>query len=215
MDFVAEYRGATPSTDALAASSITDLLPTCVYYSCIATPTQERPISWRWASSCVAVGELTCDVTSGICNRILRSLAKHGMRYLESVQGQLLDEVIKSNERLLDLAELNEELLWDDIGIVAGEDSRQSLYNRLGNNSDGERAVSPEIVSRGEHIPIPLETNFVCFSNFFSYIFSHVVEACRAGILLFYKTKPDLSIRVEFYVGKHGRTVSLPFLARE
>ena len=42
---------------------------------------------------------------------------------------------------------MSEELLWDDIGIVAGEDYRQSLYDRLRVNSDGEGAPSPEIVS--------------------------------------------------------------------
>ena len=44
----------------------------------------------------------------------------------------LLEEVIEANERVVNINELTEEMLWDDIGIVAGEEYRQSLYQRLG-----------------------------------------------------------------------------------
>ena len=38
-----------------------------------------------------------------------------------------------------------EGMLWDDVGIVAGEDYRLQLYASLGYDVTGERAASPEI----------------------------------------------------------------------
>ena len=40
---------------------------------------------------------------------------------------------------------ITEELLWDDIGVVANEDYRQHIYEQLGYDREGERAMSPEI----------------------------------------------------------------------
>ena len=36
-------------------------------------------------------------------------------------------------------------MLWDDIGIVAGEEYRLRSYSELGYSITGERAASPEI----------------------------------------------------------------------
>ena len=43
------------------------------------------------------------------------------------------------------LAELTGDMLWDDVGVVAAEDYRQSHYDLIGFTVEGERAPSPEI----------------------------------------------------------------------
>ena len=69
----------------------------------------------------------------------------HRIRLYESVEGPLLDEVSEAVGRITDLSDFTEELLWDDIGIVANEDYRRHIYEQLGYEVDGERAMSPEI----------------------------------------------------------------------
>ena len=40
---------------------------------------------------------------------------------------------------------MTEDLLWDDVGIVADEAYRQDLYRLMGFTAEEERAPSPEI----------------------------------------------------------------------
>ena len=63
----------------------------------------------------------------------------------ESVGGPLLDEVSEAIGRIVDLSDFTEVLLWDDIGIMANEDYRRHIYEQLGYEMNGERAMSPEI----------------------------------------------------------------------
>ena len=53
--------------------------------------------------------------------------------------------MLAANSRLVDLVDFTERSLRNDVGIVADEDSEQSLYVRIGCDSAGERALSPEI----------------------------------------------------------------------
>ena len=59
--------------------------------------------------------------------------------------GPLLDEVSEAIGRIVDLSDFTEDLLWDDIGIIASEDYRRHIYEQLGYEMNGERAMSPEI----------------------------------------------------------------------
>ena len=43
------------------------------------------------------------------------------------------------------LSEMTEDMLWDDVGVVADEAYRQDLYHLMGFTAEGERAPSPEI----------------------------------------------------------------------
>ena len=94
---------------------------------------------------CDGIGHLTSDVTSGVCSVMLGFLAATYVRSNGSVRGPLLEEVRESQRRLIDVSELNEGMLWDDIGIVVGEGYRLQLYANLGYSITGERASSPEI----------------------------------------------------------------------
>ena len=68
------------------------------------------------------------------------------MRNYESVSGPLLDDVCESfRRRFTVLSELSEDMLRDDMGVVAAKDYRQSLYELIGFTVAGERAPSPEI----------------------------------------------------------------------
>ena len=91
------------------------------------------------------MGRLSGDVTSSVCATILSYLKAHQLRVYESVEGPLLDEVTEAIRRIVDLSGFTEELLWDDIGVVANEDYRQHIYEQLGYDRAGERAMSPEI----------------------------------------------------------------------
>ena len=61
---------------------------------------------------------------SNVCAVISGYLAASRVRSYGSVSGPLLEEVMESHRRLIDLAEITEEMLWDDIVIVAGEEYR-------------------------------------------------------------------------------------------
>ena len=56
-----------------------------------------------------------------------------------------LGEIAESFGRFTTLPGVTEEMLWDDVGVVATEDYRQSLYAMMGFTEEGERAPSPEI----------------------------------------------------------------------
>ena len=94
---------------------------------------------------CDEIGQLSSDVTSGVCSVILGYLAATHVRGYGSVSGPLLQGVRESQRRLIDLSEFNEGMLWDDIGIVVGEEYRLLLNANLGYSITGERASSPEI----------------------------------------------------------------------
>ena len=99
----------------------------------------------RSSLCCDGFGQLSSDVTSCVCAVILAYLSANHIQSYDSVSGPLLEEVTESHRRLVNLAELDEGMLWDDIGIVAGEDYRLQLYAKLGYTLSGERAASPEI----------------------------------------------------------------------
>ena len=94
---------------------------------------------------CASVGGLSSDVATSVCSSILSYLKTHSVRQFESVSGPLLQDVVESTGHFTDLADLTEEMLWDDVGVVAGEEYRQSLYDLIGFTADGERAASPEV----------------------------------------------------------------------
>ena len=95
--------------------------------------------------SCAGVGQLRANVTTSVCASILSFLKTHCIRRFESVSGPLLEEVVDAIGRFTVLSELTEEMLWDDVGVVADEAYRQSLYELMGFTEEGERAPSPEV----------------------------------------------------------------------
>ena len=95
--------------------------------------------------SCVGVGQLHANATTSVCASILSFLKTHCIRHFESVSGPLLEEVVDAISRVTVLSELTEEMLWDDVGVVADEYYRKSLYELMGFTEEGERAPSPEV----------------------------------------------------------------------
>ena len=93
------------------------------------------------------VGQLPSDLTSSVCATILSYSKTHHFPNHESVSGPLLEEMVETNGWFADLTDFTEEMLWDDIGIVAGKEYRHSVYERVGYTIEGERARSPEICS--------------------------------------------------------------------
>ena len=94
---------------------------------------------------CESVGLLRGNATTSVCASILSFLKAHCVRHYESVSGPLLEEVGDAMSRFAVLSEMTEEMLWDDVGIVADEAYRQELYRIMGFTEEGERARSPEI----------------------------------------------------------------------
>ena len=147
--FVSNYRALVgPSVVSTAGSEI-DLLRACdseasVRFLRFLLCLCESP-QFLLETKCVEVGRLSDDVTSSVCATVLSYLKAHQLRVYESVGGPLLDEVTEAIGRIVDLSGFTEELLWDDIGVVANEDYRQHVYEQLGYDREGERAMSPEI----------------------------------------------------------------------
>ena len=148
-DFVATYRRKLGPAVARADCSAIDLLRYC------ATRGFQRLLQSVFCfgggiqiptnTSCDGIGHLFSDVISGVCAVILSYLVAHRVRIYGSASGPLLEEIMESHTRLVDLTELSEDMLWDDIGIVAEEEYRLQLYASLGYNLAGERSTSPEI----------------------------------------------------------------------
>ena len=84
-------------------------------------------------------------MTTNVCSSILSYLKTHSIRQFESVSGPLLEDIVESTTHFTDLSELSEEMLWDDVGVVADEEYRQSVYDLIGFTATGERAASPEV----------------------------------------------------------------------
>ena len=147
--FVTNYRNLM-SADVLAtAGSEIDLLRACnsdatVRFLRFLLCLCEGP-QFPLETKCVQVGHLSSDVTSSVCATVLSYLKAHRLRAYESVGGPLLDDVSEAIGRIVDLSEFTEDLLWDDIGIVASEDYRRHMYEQLGYEMNGERPMSPEI----------------------------------------------------------------------
>ena len=97
------------------------------------------------STGCVEVGQLSSDVTTSVCSSILSFLKSHSVRNYESVSGPLLEEVCESFGRFTATSELTENMLWDDVGVVATEEYRESLNDLIGYTAEGERAPSPEV----------------------------------------------------------------------
>ena len=94
---------------------------------------------------CVEVGQLSSDVTTSVCSSNLSFFKSHSVRNYESVSGPLLEEVCESFGRFTVLPELTEDMLWDEVGVIAAEDYRQSLCELIGFTAEGKRVPSPEI----------------------------------------------------------------------
>ena len=147
--FVSNYRALEGPSVVSTAGSEVDLLRACdseasVRFLRFLLCLCESP-QFPLETKCVEVGRLSGDVTSSVCATVLSYLKAHQLRVYESVGGPLLDEVNEAIGRIVDLSGFTEELLWDDIGVVANEDYRQHIYEQLGYDREGERAMSPEI----------------------------------------------------------------------
>ena len=149
LEFISNYRRGSGATGSAMNLSVLDLLCYCTNRGaqnllrsifCL-----DGGIQSNNTLLCDGVGHLSSDVMSGVCAIIVSYLSSSSIRSYESVSGPLLDEVAESHRRLVDLNGLTESMLWDDIGIVAGEDYRLRLYSNLGYSINGERAASPEI----------------------------------------------------------------------
>ena len=145
--FSERFRSVATSVSIDGASSAVEILRVCVsvparqlfrYLMCL----NESPLL---PLGCVQVGQLSSDVTTSVCSSILSFFKSHSVRNYEIVSGPLLDEVCESFGRLTVLPELTEDMLWDDVGVVAAEDYRQLLYELIDFTAEGERAPSPEV----------------------------------------------------------------------
>ena len=147
--FLANYR--RDATDAAidSCSSAVDILPACDtvhsqrlfhFLMCLSgSPLFPANLS------CVSVGLLSGNVTTSVCASILSFLKSHCVSRFENVSGPLLEEVCDAMSRFTVLSEMTEDMLWDDVGIVADEADRQVLYRLMGFTEERERAPSPEI----------------------------------------------------------------------
>ena len=149
VSFVTNFRQNAVDMSVDSAGSAVDIWRACESSSCrrffrFLMCLGETPV-FPAGVSCASVGELSSDVTTSVCLSILSYLRTHSIRQFESVSGPLLEEVTESVSHFTALADLTEEMLWDDIGVVADEEYRQSLYDVIGFTVDGERAASPEV----------------------------------------------------------------------
>ena len=147
--FVTNFRQSSIDVPVDSASVVVDILRACGNASCqrffrYLMCLSEAPL-FPLDVSCVSVGGLSSDVTTSVCSSILSYLKTHSVRQFESVSGSLLEDIVESTSHFTDLSDLSEEMLSDDVGVVADEEYRQSLYGLIGFTATGERAASPEV----------------------------------------------------------------------
>ena len=147
--FVTNFRQSSIDVPVDSASVAVDILRACGKASCqrffrYLMCLSEAPL-FPLDVSCASVGGLSSDVTTSVCSSILSYLKTHSVRQFESVSGPLLEDIVESTSHFTDLSELSEEMLWDDVGVVADEEYRQSVYALIGFRATGERAASPEV----------------------------------------------------------------------
>ena len=147
--FLASFRQNAVETSVGSASASVEIMRACCsvseqrlmrYLMCLG-----EPAVFPLNVSCVGVGELSSNVTTSVCSSILSYLQSHHVRHYDSVSGPFLEEIAESTGRVMALADLTEDTLWDDVGVVADEEYRQSLYDLMGFTVGGDRAPSPEI----------------------------------------------------------------------
>ena len=147
--FLAKFRQITTDVTSDSASSAVKILRACDsvpaqrlfrFLMCL----NESPL-FPLRTVCNSVGQLRSDITTSVCSSVLSFLKAHCIRTYDSVSGPLLEELSESFERFTTLSDVSEDLLWDDVGVVAAEDYRQSSYELMGFTGEGERAPSPEI----------------------------------------------------------------------
>ena len=147
--FLAKFRQITTDVTSDSASSAVK-----IQRACDSVPAQrlfrflmclnESPL-FPLRTVCSSVGQLRSDITTSVCSSVLSFLKAHCIRTYDSVSGPLLEELSESFEQFATLSDVSEDLLWDDVGVVAAEDYRQSLYGLMGFTGEGERAPSPAI----------------------------------------------------------------------
>ena len=149
LDFVFNFRRGVESTESAANVSVVKLLRYC---STRGSQNLLRSIFCLDGGVpscnsylCDGIGQLSSELTEGVCAVIHGYFSASNIRGYGSVSGPLLEEIMEAHRRIIDLTDLSESMLWDDIGIVAGEEYRFQLYANLGYSVTGERAASPEI----------------------------------------------------------------------
>ena len=146
--FLAKFRQITSDVTSDSASSVVKILRACDsvpaqrlfrFLMCL----NESPL-FLLRTVCNQVGQLRSNITTSVCSSVLSFLKVHCIRTYESVSGPSLEELSESFGRFTTLSDVSEDMLWDDVGVVAAKDYRQSLYELMGFTGEGERAPSPE-----------------------------------------------------------------------
>ena len=147
--FLAKFRQITIDVTSDSASSVVKVLRACDsvpaqrlfrFLMCL----NESPL-FLLRTVCNQVGQLRSDITISVCSSVLSFLKVHCIRTYESVSGPSLEELSESFGQFMTLSDVSEDMLWDDVGVVAAKIYRQSLYELMGFTGEGERAPSPEI----------------------------------------------------------------------
>ena len=124
--FLAKLRQNTTDVTSDSASSAVKILR-----ACDSVPAQrlfralmclnESPL-FPLRTVCNHVGQLRSDITTSVCSSVLSFLKAHCIRTYESVSGPLLEELSEAIGRFTTQFDVSEDLLWDDVGVVAAEE---------------------------------------------------------------------------------------------
>ena len=134
--FLAKFRQITTDVTSDSASSAVKILRACDsvpaeplfrFLMCL----NESPL-FPLRTVCNHVGQLRSDITTSVCSSVLSFLKAHCIRTYESVSGPIMEELSESFGRFTTPSDVSEDMLWDDVGVVAAEDHCQSLYDLMG-----------------------------------------------------------------------------------
>ena len=93
----------------------------------------------------MSLPDLSSENLCSLSRTILNWCHSRCVRRLHSIPDALVSESSDAVGRVVELAAVSMDDLWDDVGRSATDGSRDSFFERMGLTVDGHRVASPEI----------------------------------------------------------------------
>ena len=95
----------------------------------------------------MSLPEVSSEDLCSVLRTILSWCQSQGVRNLQSVPDVLVSDSSDATGRVIELASISMDDLWDEVGRSSTDGYRESVFERMGLTVNGDRVASPEIGS--------------------------------------------------------------------
>ena len=95
----------------------------------------------------MSLPEVSSEDLCSVLRTILSWCQSQGVRNLQSVPDVLVSDSNDATGRVIELASISMDDLWDEVGRSSTDGYRESVFERMGLTVNGDRVASPEIGS--------------------------------------------------------------------